>query len=263
MSKTAEYINELKSLKSSWALWWMLGHQDIKLEYRRSSLGPLWTTLSMAITLCAMGILYGHLLKLRPHFYIPHIATGFIAWSFITKLMNDSSRVFIKSEGFIKDRETNLSPFMMRAILKNLLVFFHTFIVFIPVIFIFNLSVGINSLLIIPGLMLTIVNAIFWGTSLGILCTRYRDLPQIVASMTQIIFFLTPVIWTPSMLSEKMRFVVDYNPFNQFLLLVRNPMTNLPISFHTLSFTLMITALGFGVYATLMEKYKYRVPFWL
>ena len=40
-------------------LWLHLGWQDIRQRYRRSVLGPIWITISMAVTAVALGILGG------------------------------------------------------------------------------------------------------------------------------------------------------------------------------------------------------------
>jgi ABC-type polysaccharide/polyol phosphate export permease len=52
-------------LRSGWhqrELWAPLGWQDIRQRYRRSVLGPVWISITMAVTAIALGILYAGLL---------------------------------------------------------------------------------------------------------------------------------------------------------------------------------------------------------
>ena len=156
-----------------------------------------------------------------------------------------------------------MSIFLMRLLLKNGVIFMHNMLVFIPIIFIFHLPIGFNLLLIIPGLILIGINALCWGTLVAIIGTRYRDFQPIITSMIQIIFFLTPIMWMPSLLPEKYQWVVAYNPFNQFLNLIRAPMMNSTISLHNLLVILFVSVLGFVLYACFLKKYKHRIVFWL
>ncbi len=254
---------EIKALVTRWPVWYMLGSQDIKLKYRRSSLGPLWITLSMAVTIYSMGFLYGHLFKANLALYYPHLASGIIGWALVSTLLLESTNAFIVSENYIRNQNNAMSQFIMRIILRNLLIFVHNVLVFIPIIFIFDISISFKLLLIIPGLLLIAVNTMFWGSLLAVFGTRYRDFTQIVASLIQVIFFLTPIMWMPKLLPEKYRWAVHYNPFNGFLNLVRAPLMNQLIDFTSLVVVLIATSLGFILYYFVMKKFKHRIVFWL
>ena len=254
---------ELGAIIKHWPAWFMLGNQDIKLRYRRSSLGPLWITISMAVTIYSMGFLYGHLFKINVEHYFPYLATGIIGWSLISTMITESNSIFIESESYIRNQETFLSLFMMRMILRNTIVFLHNIVVFIPLIFIFHLPIGFNMLLIIPGLLLIAINGFCWGSLLAIIGTRYRDFAQIVNSIVQVIFFLTPIMWMPSLLPAKYQWCVLYNPFEQFLNLIRLPMMNQMFGSLTLIIVFAVTLLGFALYAICMKKHKYNIVFWL
>src|ERR687893_124495 len=83
-------------------LWLHLGWQDIRQRYRRSVLGPIWITISMAVTAVALGILYAGLFDLDLATLLPHILVGFVVWNFIAGCIGEGSEVFIANEGLIK-----------------------------------------------------------------------------------------------------------------------------------------------------------------
>ena len=241
----------------------MLGTQDIKLRYRRSTIGPLWITISMAVTIGCMGVLYGHLFKVALNNYFPYLAAGIISWSFISMLILESNNAFIDAEKYIRNQQTFMSLFLARIILRNTLIFAHNLLVLIPIIFIFHIGISTKMLLLIPGLIILSINALFWGTLLAILGTRYRDFTQIINSIVQIIFFITPVMWMPSSLPTRLQWLIEFNPFNQFLNLIRVPMMNQLISFNNLLIIVAVTILGFLLYIPVINNYKHRIVFWL
>jgi ABC-type polysaccharide/polyol phosphate export permease len=259
----SHFYSEVTAIARKWPIWLMLGTQDIKLRYRRSALGPLWITISMAVTVCSMGFLYGHLFKVDLNHYFPYLTAGIISWSFISTLLSESSNTFIESERYIRNQESFLSLFLLRLILRNSLVFLHNLLVLVPVLFIFHMGVGFNTLLVIPGLIIIALNALFWGTLLAVLGTRYRDFSQIVNSVIQVVFFITPVMWTPNLLPENMQWMVQYNPFNHFLNFLRMPLLNQAPSLYSIAIGLGITVAGSLLYAAILSRYKHRVVFWL
>src|SRR3712207_4312363 len=63
-----DFRSAFRDLARGWEqreLWLQLGWQDIRQRYRRSVLGPIWITISMAVTAIALGILYSALFGLE------------------------------------------------------------------------------------------------------------------------------------------------------------------------------------------------------
>ena len=256
-------ISEIRAIFRHWLMWYFLGMQDIKLRYRRSTIGPFWITISMAVTVYTMGFLYGHLFKIQLEHYFPYLASGIITWSLISMILTESSLGFIEAENYIRNQETFPSVFIARIIFRNLVVFLHNIIVFIPIIFVFHLTFSADLLWLIPGFILIVLNGIFWGTLLGLFGTRYRDFPPILASIIQVAFFLTPIMWMPTALPTRYHWVTLYNPFNSILDFIRNPLINAPIAPATLIIAAIITLVGFLLYVMAINKSKHRLVFWL
>ena len=86
----------------AWRLWTMLGWSDIVQRYRRSALGPLWITLSMAIFIVVLGVIYSRIFKLDIATYLPYVAMGVIAWGFMSGTTAECCATFIENGAIIK-----------------------------------------------------------------------------------------------------------------------------------------------------------------
>ncbi len=256
-------IEELKSIKKNWLIWYTLGFQDIQLRYRRSVLGPFWLTLSTAVMIYSMGFLYAYLFKLDLKTYFPYLAAGFIGWNLLLSIVKEGSTAYIDAENYIRNQASFYTIFMTRITFRNLIVFFHNILAFIPIALVLKTGIGLYTLCLIPSLIILALNSIFWGTVCGVMSTRYRDIEQIVSSIMQVIFFVTPVMWMPSLLPERFAWFFQWNPFAQFLVLLRNPLMNQPIDLHAFLVTGLMTLLGFVLYLSHMNKYKHKIIFWL
>ena len=247
----------------SWRIWLLLAWHEVKLRYRRSTLGPFWITISMAITIYTMGILYGHLFKMDLALYYPFLATGILGWNLISLIVNDATMTFVNAEQFIKQMKQPYSGFIFQSVTRNFIIFFHNILVLVPLIFFFHLKINMNTLFIFVSLLILWINAVTYSIILALLGTRFRDIPILVASLIQVVFFLTPIMWSPSILPERYHFVINFNPFAQFMELFRNPLLGILPSNYTLVTTFSLTILGIFSAFIIFSRYRARIAYWL
>lgn len=256
---------DLKNGLVAWRIWLMLAYQDISLRYRRSILGPLWITLSMAITVYSMGYLYSNLFKIDMPHYFPFLASGMLTWSLISTLILESTDGFISAQAVLKEIKFPYSLHIHRLITRNMIIFFHNILVMIPIYMIFHAAIKINlcTLLLIPGLMVIYFNFLFYGTLLAIIGARYRDIGQVIKSLVQVVFFLTPIMWDPIVLHGQKQWIVDLNPFYAFIELIRQPLLGHMPSLSSVILVTIMTGLGIVMSSQFFIRYRSRIIYWL
>ncbi len=243
-------------------LWGLLGWQDIRQRYRRSKIGPFWLTISMGVMVGAIGMLYAGLFKIEIADYLPFIALGFIVWGLISGLVTDGCAAFIGAEGIIKQVGLPLSVHVYRVVWRNLIIFGHNILIFFVVAVLFSIWPGWVGLLALPGLALLCLNGVWAGLLLGLVSARFRDVPQIVASVVQVFFFLTPIIWKPELLPGR-ALVLDLNPFFHFVELVRAPLLGQVPGLASWLAVLGITLGGWLVTLAMYRRYRWRIAYWV
>lgn len=244
------------------SVWLYLAWQDLKQRYRRSLIGPFWMTISTGVMLSAMGPLYGKLLNQEIGPYFQHLAVSFIVWTFVSTTINESCLAFTAAEGFIKDVKLPYTAHLMRVLAKNLIMFAHNFPVILVVLCFFP-PTTLGIVLLAPiGLLLVIANLFWIGLVLAILCTRYRDIPQIVGSLVQVAFFLTPIVWKADMLGHN-RFIADWNPLFHLMEVVNSPLLGRYPSTISLAVVLSMAAVGSCFAALLFGRFRPRIAYWV
>jgi ABC-type polysaccharide/polyol phosphate export permease len=266
VKKVANYVQEavrdvISGLKHH-DVWLMLAWSEIRQRYRRSTLGPFWLTLSMAVTIGGMGPLYGRLFGQDISTYISFLAVGMVTWSLISGIVTDSSNGFIASEGFIKEFNLPLSVYVLRVIWRNLIIFAHNMVVVIVVLIAFPPQLGWSIALFPIALLAIAINGVSLGLLLGTLCTRFRDVQQIVMSTLMIIFFLTPIMWRPSMLGQK-AWLLNFNPAYFFIESTRAPLLGDPINSDVWIGVAVTTVLLALLAAVVYGKYRFRIAYWV
>ncbi|WP_246396199.1 ABC transporter permease [Gluconacetobacter tumulisoli] len=204
-----------------WRLGCTLGWLDIKLRYRGSILGPLWLTLSTAVMVAAIGSVYGALFHMDLHHYLPFLSISLVLWGYVSGIAGDGCQVFTRAASLIQAARLPFTVHAIRSVVRNTLILLHNLAVIIVVFAIFRLMPA-HLLAEIPVLALWAVDSLALSLALGVLGTRFRDIPPIVASVVQIAFFVTPIMWEPGLILAGRQYML-LNPFYPLFEILRGP----------------------------------------
>lgn len=242
----------------------ILGWQDIKQRYRRSKVGPFWLTISMGVLIASVGIVFGQIFNSPMKEYLPFLAAGIIFWAFISAVINDGCLGFVAAEGMIKQLPIPLFVHIVRIVWRNVLILLHNLVILPVVMLVLGVPITLHIFLALPGIVLVLINLTWIALLLGVVCTRFRDMPNIIASILQVAFYLTPIIWMPNLLPERAgTMLLDINPLYHLLEIIRLPfLGQLPNSISWL-FALGMAVVGWTITLKVFGRYQHRIAYWL
>jgi ABC-type polysaccharide/polyol phosphate export permease len=244
-------------------LWGRIGWADVKRRYRRTALGPFWSSFSLAVFVVAMGLVWANLWNINPKEYLPYLASGMLTWALLTSFIMEGCNVFVSAEGLIKQMRINYTMLLCAMVWRNVIAFAHNLIVYVPLYIYGGLPLSANILLVIPGLFFLCLNGLWIGLVLGILCARYRDIQQVVTSLLQISMFVTPIFWSPAQLKGRQIVIVDYNMLYHYVEIVRDPMLGQPPSLRSWLMVGLATIVGWSFAIFLFSRFRRRIPYWV
>ena len=255
-------IADLSDGIALWPLWIRLGWNDILQRYRRSTLGPFWLTASMAIMVIALGILYAELFKTPIHDFLPFLCVGLLVWNLLSSFFTEGGTLFSGAESYIKQIRLPYSLYVYRSSWSKLVIFAHNFIIYFGVLLYFQIWPGAIALLAIPGLLIVLLNGAAATLLIGMISARFRDVPQLISSVVQIVFFVTPIMWKPELIKDR-AFIADLNPFFHLIEVVRAPLLgNMPTTHNYLA-VLVITIVNLSVAGTFFTRFRARISYWV
>ncbi len=253
---------ELLQAFKSWRLWTRFARDDLRARFRRSWVGPLWLVLTTAIFVAALGFVYGSLFQLDIRTYLPFVAVGLVVWGFISAIAAEGVMTFVESETFIRQMRINPFVYVLRVVWRNTLVLGHHMAVALAVVLALAFPEPHLLLLAALGGVLLLLQAVWVVPLLGLIGARFRDLQPIIANLLQVMFFVTPILWSPSLLGER-RWVADYNPLHSLISVVREPLLGSVPDPGTYLVVVVMTAFGFLLTMILFGRLKARLVYWL
>ena len=242
--------------------WLRLGWYDLIFSYRPSIVGPLWQTLSTGLWAAGLAVVFGPMHGSESN-YVPYLIVGVVYWNFISTCITAGSRVFLNNAGILLNMKTPILLHVTRLWANIILKFVFQFLIFVPLIFVFNLKIGFGAFeafaafatLAVLGYAIIIVS--------GLITTRYRDAEHLFTTAVRFLFFMTPIFWMPSGDGTLRSLIATYNPFYYFIDIVRRPL--LGESGSPLAWGVTIGALFIMVLAAYvgMRAHRQKIAGWL
>ena len=245
-------------------LWGRLGWLDVKRRYRRTTIGPFWTSITLLIYVVTVGTVGSAIWHQDIFEYVPFLVSGMIAWLFVSTIVTESCTMLMSGQALFRNIRFDYSILAFALVWRNFIILLHNFIVYLLVVLVLKPSLlGLTAFLVLPGLALVVVNAVWVSLLLGIICLRFRDVPQLVTSIMQIAMLITPLFWPADTLTGLKRFVfVDLNPLYHVLDVIRGPLMGRVPDAISYGILIAVTIGGWWLTYAIFKRFRWRIAYW-
>ncbi|MCB1509492.1 MAG: ABC transporter permease [Hyphomicrobiaceae bacterium] len=246
-------------------LWLTLGYIELKRRYRRTILGPFWAAGHIALYVVCVGFIFSSVLATDRATYIPYLATSFVAWMLVYNTLQESSGAFVSASSLRQQIPVPYFHFILLTLWRNILVHIHNYSLILIVSLFYGFKMTwFTTLLLIPGYILVMLNLLWLALLFATLAARYRDVTQLVAAIIQVMVFVTPIFYSPDMLTKFQRiYVLTPNLLYHLTVVLRDPLLGKlpPVSSY---YILVFTAIFGNLLAWwLFGKKRNQIIYWI
>jgi ABC-type polysaccharide/polyol phosphate export permease len=256
-------FDDTRRALKAWHVWLYIAWQDVISRYRRSIFGPLWVAGGMIATSLALSLTFGALSGQPLHNFLPFVMAGLLAWShFVGVNFIESPELFVGVAGSIRNNAFPFMFYVFKFTAKQLILFAHNFVVFL----IASAAVGnfhIPHWQFLPALVLLSLFMMFAGTVIGMVSARYRDLRFMLPYIAQILFFVTPVFWSPDTIHGSRSIIVNGNPLFHMMEILREPLLGKAASLHSWTVSIAMLIGAFVAWVATFSAFRRKIPFWV
>ena len=241
---------------------------DLRLRYRRSILGVGWSLLNPISMTIVFTVVFSNLLGGGDwKDYAPRLLAGMTVWGFLREAAVSGSKALLANEAYIRQSPLPYSLYPLRTVLGQAIHSLIGLVVVLGLIVVVKETVQPLQILwaVLPGLLLALIAAWSVATLTAFANVYFQDTQHLLEVGSQIVFFLTPIMYKPDVLIDKqMGWMVVMNPVNLFLDLIREPLlSGEPPPAATYLTTAALTAILFGLAAGTIAWLQKKVIFHL
>ena len=196
--------------------------RDIKVRYKQTVLGATWAILQPFLSMVVFTIFFGRLGNL-PSDNVPYPIFNFTAllpWGLFSKAISDAGRSMVSNRSMITKVYFPRMVIPLASVLGGLVDFGIAFLVLVGMIIYYNVAPNSTYTVTITPAVLTLplfvllalVTSLGVGLWLSALNVNYRDVNYVIPFLTQLWFFMTPIVYSSSMLSNNVQLIYALNP---------------------------------------------------
>lgn len=203
-------------------LYYMYIKRDIVTQYKQTILGPLWYVIQPLMTTIIYMFIFGGLAGIstdgipQPLFYM----AGITLWNYFSTCFGSCSNIFSANAAVFGKVYFPRLVVPLSTCTSNLIKLSIQFLLFFAFYAYYAISGEItvalsSAFLLFPVLVIVIgLHAMSWGLLFSSWTTKYRDLTFLLAFVTQLLMYATPVIYPLSFAPEKYRWIINLNPLS-------------------------------------------------
>jgi lipopolysaccharide transport system permease protein len=188
-------------------------------RYRNTLFGALWSVAGPLSMIVIYTLVFSQLMsssvpgyEKTPFAFSIYLCAGVITWGLLAEMLGRLNEVFTQNGNLIKKASFPRACLPAIAALSGLLNFGIIFGLYLAFLLIIDHFPGWPILAALPVLALQILFCLGLGVILGTLNVFFRDVGQLTQVVLQFWFWLTPIVYTPSILPEGVKHVLTFNP---------------------------------------------------
>lgn len=200
--------------------------RDIKIKYRRSILGVLWTLLNPLLMMVVLSVVFTNLFKFDIENFPIYILSGQAIFNFYSDATNNGMASILGSASLIKKVYIPKYLFVVSRICSSVINLAASFSALLLVMMAMRVELHYTIILSIIPVLLLIVFSLGIGLFLAALVVKFRDIMHLYSVFITALMYLTPVIYPMSILPDWLSKIVRFNPLTNYLMMFRNVMLN-------------------------------------
>lgn len=192
--------------------------KDLKLKYRGSALGFVWSLANPLAMLVVYSLAFTYIIGVRKDKFVLFLFVGLLAWTFFASTISMATGTIADAGGLLKSVRFPRTVMPMATVLFNLSQYLMTFGVLLPVMLIVFRVRPAAPMLAYPLVLFLLV--LFTSGLALIVATAnvyYRDVRHLVEVGLQVMFWGTPIVYDLNDVPARLHRLILLSPMSAYI----------------------------------------------
>lgn len=186
--------------------------QDLKVKYKRTFLGYLWSLLNPVLQLAVLSAVFSHVVRLGMKDYTLYLFSGLLAWTFFQSTSTAAATALLENENFIKKVYLPKMLFPLSKMCLKAVDFMFSLVALSLIGIVLGYNFHLTILYLPVAVMVLFIFTLGISVSLSIGTVFFRDVQYLLQVFLQLLYFLTPIIYPLSALPPEYQTYLKFNP---------------------------------------------------
>lgn len=206
--------DSIKKLLKYKSLIWVFAKRDLRVKYAQTSLGIGWSIFKPLLGLIIYVSFFGLLLNWNSGKipYPMYVLSGLVGWNLFLYIVSNGLSSVSESSNIIQKIYFPKSILPLSKTVVGLVEALVSMLLLIPLLIYYEISLSWRVLLIPFVLAYNVLLGLFVVFVIASIAVKKRDILQVLPFLLNMAIWFTPVFFTVSILPEKFKFLMNYNP---------------------------------------------------
>lgn len=200
--------------------------RDVKIKYKHSMLGVLWTILNPLLMMIVLTIVFSNLFRFDIENFPLYILSGQVIYNFFNDATTSAMSAIIGNAALIKKVYVPKYMFVLSRVFSSVINMMASFLALIIVMLVTRAELHWTILLSFVPILLVTIMALGIGLVLATITVKFRDVMHLYSVLMMVVMYLTPVIYPMSILTDRLYKFVMGNPLTLVIVMFRDLMLN-------------------------------------
>lgn len=229
--------------------------KGIRLKYRRSYLGILWSLLEPLLTMIVLTIVFGTLMGVKERSFPVYILSGRLLYGFFAQSTTAALKSIRANSSIIKKVYVPKMLYPLSAILFNFVIFLISLIVLVLVAVVLGVYPSVYIIQAIPALVILLLLSLGCGMILSTVGVFFRDMEYLWTIALMLIMYTCAIFYkADKLLASKWSFVLKANPLFSVIECFRSAVFGKPMNVHYLIYATVFGAVSLLLGVLIFKK---------
>ncbi len=191
--------------------------RDLRVKYKGSILGFSWSLLHPLLMAAVYTLAFKYVVRVRIDHFPVFLLSGLLPWLFLTTALSGATNAITANGPLVRKVAFPRAVLPLSAIASQFVQFALMYVVLIP----FAVFLGTGLSAVFPAVILLMVLQLLFTSGLGLaLATAhvyFRDTRHLLEVLLQVWFWLTPIVYSLSLVPAEFRPYFSLNPMAHFV----------------------------------------------
>ncbi len=237
----------------------ILTHKELKVRYKSSFLGYLWSILHPLAFALVFFLAFKVVMRIQMEDYALFLIAGLFPWQWFSNSVTFSPTLFISNVSIIKKVNFPRDTLPFSMVLQDMIHFIFAVLVITTFLFVYDKRPFISWLYGLP-ILLFLQFTMTYGIALMVSSVNvfFRDLERLTGIVITLLFYCTPIIYPETMVPERYRYLLDLNPLAPLMISWRNLFLEGSLDGWMLTMSLFYSVLSFVAGYAVFRKLNWR-----
>jgi len=222
---------------------YILVWRDVKVRYKQTILGAAWAIFQPFVSMVVFSVFFGSLVKV-PSDNLPYpifVYAGLLPWTFFSNGLGRASTSLHSEAHMISKIYFPRILVPLSSLGAGILDLAISLVIMFGMMAYYHIYPGVSVLMLAPLMLMILLVSVGMGVLLATLSVAYRDVKYITPFLIQLWMYASPVIYPVSIVPQKWRWLLAFNPMSSMIDGCRSAFFGKPFDWASLGISLAVS----------------------